>query len=31
MTLVGYKRVRELLNPFSLMGNAAPLFNPVKP
>lgn len=32
MTLVGYKRVREYVNPFITLGKPAPpLFNPVKP
>ena len=31
MTLVGYKRLRQFINPFISQGNAAPLFNPVKP
>jgi len=32
LTLVGYKRLREYVNPFITMGNLAPpVFNPVKP
>ena len=31
MTLVGYKRLRQFINPFISQGIPAPLFNPVKP